>query len=283
MSRTSVGVIALLIIAAIAGYYWWQLQTAPAPALMPPAAAPAPPPETGAAPGEPAIRHPIEAVRPEGVAGEAPPSGADDEAALNAALLDLLGQQAVATFLRTTDLPRRVAATVDNLARTRAAPAAWPVQPTAGRFTIETREGLQVLSESNASRYDPFVRMVESVDTARAVALYARFYPLFQSAYEELGYPDRYFNDRLVAVIDQLLATPEPADPIAITLTEVRSDTPPLRPWVHYRFTDPALEALTAGQKILIRVGPEHRARLKAKLTQIRRQLGGDAGVPAAR
>jgi hypothetical protein len=36
------------------------------------------------------------------------------------------------------------------------------------------------------------------VDTRKAVALYVDLYPLFQGAYAELGYPNRYFNDRLI-------------------------------------------------------------------------------------
>ena len=39
--------------------------------------------------------------------------------------------------------------------------------------------------------------------------VYERLYPLFQQAYEDLGYPGKYFNDRLVEVIDHLLQTPE--------------------------------------------------------------------------
>ncbi|MCA8886134.1 MAG: DUF3014 domain-containing protein, partial [Hyphomonadaceae bacterium] len=73
----------------------------------------------------------------------------------------------------------------------------------------------------NAARYGALVRWIESVDMERAVALYARLYPLFQQAYEELGYPGRYFNDRLVAVIDHLLQAPEPASPVAVKLTAV--------------------------------------------------------------
>lgn len=279
MSRTSFGVIVLLAIAGIAGYYWWQLQTS-APLRAPLNETAVPPEATPPAP-EPAVRHPIESVAPETGPTTSAPAPELAGATLDAALIDLLGRDAVASFLRMTDLPRRVAATVDGLAHTQAPPAAWPVQPTAGRFTVETRQGTSVLSDGNTARYAPFVKLVESADTGRALAIYVRFYPMFQEAYESLGYPGRYFNDRLVAVVDNLLATPEPAGPIALTLTEVRSDTPPARPWVHYRFADPALEGLSAGQKMLIRVGPEHRARLKAKLTQIRRQLAGAA--PPAR
>ena len=37
-----------------------------------------------------------------------------------------------------------------------------------------------------------------------------------------------------------------------------------------YTFADPTLEALPAGQKLLIRMGPENAAAIEAKLTELR-------------
>ncbi len=37
-----------------------------------------------------------------------------------------------------------------------------------------------------------------------------------------------------------------------------------------YTFADPALESRPAGQKLLIRMGPENAAAIKAKLTELR-------------
>ena len=105
------------------------------------------------------------------------------------------------------------------------------------------------------------------------VRLYARLYPLFQAEYVELGYPDGYFNDRLVQVLDHLLATPEPAGPLAVQLTPVEGEVPSLQPWVRYEFADPALEAASAGQKIMLRVGAVNERRLKAQLRALRAEL----------
>jgi hypothetical protein len=93
----------------------------------------------------------------------------------------------------------------------------------------------------------------------QVAAVYVHFYPLFQEAYQDLGYPNGYFNDRLVQVIDSLLATPQPAAPIQL-----------VRPNVMYTFADPALESRPAGQKLLIRMGPDNAAIIKAKLTELR-------------
>ncbi len=95
---------------------------------------------------------------------------------------------------------------------------------------------------------------------AQLVAVYRHFYPLFQQAYVELGYPQGYFNDRLVAAIDDLLATPEPAEPPRLVQQKVI-----------YQFADSDLEGRSAGQKIMLRIGTENARTVKAKLREIRK------------
>jgi hypothetical protein len=85
---------------------------------------------------------------------------------------------------------------------------------------------------------------------------------LFQSAYTELGYPDAYFNDRLVEVIDHLLETPEPAGPVAL-----------VRPHVLYEYANPDLESLSSGQKLMLRMGNEHMVRIKKMLGELRQLI----------
>ena len=72
-----------------------------------------------------------------------------------------------------------------------------------------------VISPANAQRYQPYVDLLLEADTQGLVELYGRYYALFQEAYEAQGYPDGYFNDRLVEVIEHLLATPEPQGMLA--------------------------------------------------------------------
>ena len=73
----------------------------------------------------------------------------------------------------------------------------------------------------NGQRYAPYIAAFESVDTTRLTDFYQRYYPLFQEAYVELGYPSGYFNDRLIEVIDHLLTAPEPKGPLKLTQPKV--------------------------------------------------------------
>ena len=147
------------------------------------------------------------------------------------------------------------------------------MQPTKQRFTTQGKGEKETIAPNNAARYNPIVMLAESIDPAKAAKVYARLYPLFQQAYEELGYPGRYFNDRLVAVIDHLLQAPEPAGPVPVRLVEVKGKVQSQRPWVRYEYADPQLESLSSGQKIMVRVGLENERKLKASLRGFRDQI----------
>jgi hypothetical protein len=278
---TRVAVVGVLVIAVAAGGYgWWRWHSAEPAAAAPATVAAAPPaPAAPPASAAPAILHPIDAAGAAAAGAQALPPLDEADAAVTRALTDLLGTPQAAAMLQLDGFVRRVVATVDNLDRAHASPGLWPVAPTTGKFSVRHAGdtggtgGTDVIAKDNDVRYAVFVRFVESTDTARAVALYVRLYPLFQQAYVELGYPHGYFNDRLVAVIDRLLATPEPSGPIAVHLTEVKGPMTSQRPWVRYEFADPALEALPAGSKMLLRIGPDHTRRLKLKLAEWRRAV----------
>lgn len=277
MNKKGYWLAALSALAAlgVGAWFWWQLSTSqalkPAPAAnaTPPVGVPAPPLAPPALPVVPPILHPV-APAP---AAELP-ALEESDAHVMAALATLLGRVDVLKMLQTSGFVRRVVATVDNLGRRHAAPALWPVNPTPGRFAVDDKGAVYA---GNFERYTPFVLFVESVDSARAAALYVQLYPLFQRAYVELGYPDAYFNDRLVAVIDLLLETPVPLAPLKVELTEIKGEYKSERPWVRYRFSDPALNALSSGQRMLLRMGPVNERRLKTKLAEIRRLVATGA------
>ncbi len=268
MKKSSYLVTGVVMVALIgtAGYLWRQ-QQAPAaiPVSPPPVATVTPPAQAPAAlaASEPAIKHPIEApVDNQQVA--APPD-------VEAALTELFGRKTVLSMFQIQDFARRFVATVDNLGRPYAPVAVWPVNPTPGRLIVETKDGAEVIGADNGLRYTAFVLLLETVDLRKAVAIYSRLYPQLQQAYEDLGFPRRYFNDRLVEVIDLLLATPDLDQPLKVRLPQINGPIQPERPWVLYEFEEPALQSLTAGQKILLRMGPVNERRMKGKLMEIRR------------
>jgi hypothetical protein len=266
--------IAVVALAAAAGLWWWQASqrdaVAPAEpvAVAPPASAPTEAP--AAAPPAMAASDAPDPAASEPATAAVPPLPADDDS-VRQALADLVGREAMLQLLQTDAFAERLVATVDNLARNHAAPRLWPVHPTDGRFLVDDQDRIAI---DNAERYGAFVRMVERVPPATAAAFYRRLQPQLQSAYENLGFPGRSFHARLLDVVDHLLATPPVQPPVAVTLTDVKGPIASERPWVRYEYADPALESLSAGQKILLRVGEVHQRRLMAWLRALRAEIG---------
>lgn len=215
------------------------------------------------------IKHPV-AVPP--AAGPLPALD-DSDPAVRDALAELLGVAALGEVLEVHNGIRRIVVTIDNLPVEggKVALKNRPVKSVPGPFVADGDEEHPVIGEQNYPRYAGLVQLAERVDAATLVASYVRLYPLFQKAYAEFGYPNQYFNDRLIEVIDHLLEAPDITAPIAL-----------IQPKVMYQFSDPDLEALSPGHKIMIRIGPDNAARLKAKLREIRQLLLGSAAAGTA-
>ena len=156
----------------------------------------------------------------------------------------------------------RLVTTIDNLPRKHVSEKIRPVGRLAQAFRPDTFDDVITLGPGNFSRYDDLVGQIDGADVDAIADLYRRFYPLFQQSYERLGYPDAYFNDRLVEVIDHLLETPTPGEPVRL-----------VRPNVLYEFADPDLESLSSGQKLLVRMGPANAETVKAALREFRSRL----------
>ena len=254
INKPIVGVAAAVVV--IAAGTWYYLHTRHPPPSVP-AAAQAPAPAEPAA--QSAIQHPLPAV-PVNPALQGPvPALADSDPALIDALKSVAGEDSVKEYLRPESIVRHLVVTIDNLPRQKIAVEKRPAKELAGSFLVTGDESHATLDPQNFARYQPMVAMIDKLDMQQVAAVYVHFYPLFQEAYQNLGYPNGYFNDRLVQVIDSLLAAPQPAAPIQL-----------VRPNVMYTFADPALEARPAGQKLLIRMGPDNAAIIKAKLTELR-------------
>jgi len=257
-------VAAVVVAAAAAAAWWWQGRTPPP---IPAAEAPATPAVAAveAPPGEARIEHPIEgAPAARQAAGDTAPLPplTESDSALRAAIGGLVGEKLLVELFHMTGIANRVVATVDNLPRSKVAVKIQPLRGPGGAFVVDGSGDERTIGAANAGRYAAHLQLLDAIDSRKAAALYVRFYPLLQQAYRELGYPQGNFNDRLVAVIDHLLATPAIDGPIRV-----------VQPKVLYAFADPELEARSAGQKLLLRMGSANAAQVKHKLREFRREI----------
>lgn len=171
----------------------------------------------------------------------------------------LLGMKSVDALFKSDMLVRHIVVTVDNMPRKRVAVELRPTKPLAGAFLAAGDDEHSTIDPANYQRYTPYVQALQMLDMKTLSSLYFQYYPLFQRAYQDLGYPNGYFNDRLVQAIDDLLAAPDPSGEIALS-----------RPNVMYLYSDPQFEDLSAGQKAILRMGPANAAMVKVKLRELR-------------
>ena len=245
-------VIAVAVVAGGGALYYFK--------FMKRGAAPVPPPVAHApqaAPAEPEKEHhPL----PGADGADKPlPKLSESDADIAAALAGVFGKKSIDQMLVPEMVIRHIVVTVDNLPRNKVAEQMRPLKPIAGEAVVATSGDIITLTAENSARYAAFMKLVQGTDSKQLGALYIRYYPLFQQAYEDLGYPGQYFNDRLVEVIDHLLQTPDVRGPILLKQGRV-----------FYEYADPSLESRSAGQKLLLRMGPANETALKAKLKELR-------------
>ena len=229
--------------------------TGPQYPLPEPAAAPAPKPVAQAEPA-PAI----------------PPSQdvAVSDADVRASAAQVFGTSPVESFLVPERVVQNFVATVDSLDRD-PIPLRFRVIGNVPEVPVVDKKGDQLLLNSdNDERYRMLADALRATDARQIAGLYQRYYPLVQRAYREMGYPNAHFNDRLVQIIDHLLAAPQVEHPI-----------PLVRGKVLYHFADPKLEELSSGQKIMVRIGPANATIAKQRLRELRQIITAGKAAPA--
>ncbi len=266
------GLIFLLALVLAAAFYWWQSGMVPfwdsmmgddsagraSRAQRAAVPEPTPPPVVDQKPAE----FPMPAL-PDPAARPLPPVDRSDGPILQA-LLGSFNADGLSEFVNMQDYVKRLVITVDNLPRELVPSQMSMVQRIPGLLDIDTAGDVITLSSRNYARYDAFVSFAQSLDPRLLVSLYLRFYPLLDQTYKQIGHPTGRFHDRVIVAIDDMLSAPSPTGPIQL-----------VQPKILYRFVNPELQKLSAGQKILIRVGPDNAARLKTVVRRLRSELLG--------
>ncbi|MDX1459581.1 MAG: DUF3014 domain-containing protein [Xanthomonadales bacterium] len=250
----------LIVIAVVGLAAWYVLDRQEQ--EEPVAADPAPETSSTESP-QPEPQFPVAADTPDSQRPVSPPLPPLDESdtPVAEALAALVGAERLGSVAVLDQVVRRMVATVDALDARELPPLVMPVQAPEGEFQVHG-EDAKTIAPENSLRYQRYVELLESLGPAEAAAFYRRHYPLFQQAYSELGYGDAYFNDRVVEIIEHLLATPQPEQPPQLEQVEAV-----------YVFSNPEYEALSAGQKILLRASPGQRARIEEVLEALHGEL----------
>jgi hypothetical protein len=243
---TGVLMLVLLIAAVVLGFYgrgWWNRDAATE--------------ATQAARAAAAARAPV----PEGF-GPVPPLDASDEF-VRALIRQLSQKPEWATWLASGNLIRSFVVSIDKIAV--GSSPARELKPAApqGKFqTLGTGRTLRI-DPASYDRYNSLANAVDAIDPEGAARAYRRLRPLMQQAFDELGYVNLSFDERLARALGRLVDVPVQEGDVLLEATSVT-----------FQYADPELEALSPAQKHMLRMGPHNMRLVQTKLRAFARAAG---------
>ena len=164
-------------------------------------------------------------------------------------------QPGLAGLINTQNMIRNLVVTIDNMAQKQLVakhPVLVPLDQPLVTIADPENQTYQI-DPASYQRYEPYIRLLESVDPQQMLPVFKRYQPLFEQVFGELGYPELSFKQRLQQALSAFLAI----EPLSVDTTLVRKS-------VAYTYADPAVESLSDLEKQVIRLGPDNHQRLRA-------------------
>lgn len=177
-------------------------------------------------------------------------------------LQELVEAEQTVTPLQSEQLIRDAVVFMDNLRQGQVIREKAVIAGPTAAFRVLEQNSNVYIDPRSYDRYNTIVDWFVSLDTEVIMQLFDRYQPLMREALAEIGYPDEEPTQVLLEAIEVLMQTPAVG-----TVIELNDDS------VMYRYADPALEALPAAQKQMLRMGPDNIRRVKLKLTTIQEAL----------
>lgn len=216
---------------------------------------PVTPPEPEPTPAEVADETPAEPVEP------IPTLNNSDAYVLQR----LAGMELGASLLRlmvSDEIIRKFVVFTHNVAEGDLPQLEYPLRRVQPEFMVrEIDDNLYEMDTASFRRYNTLVDTLVALEPAQALRIYDALRPLFQEAYQELGYRDP-FDQVLIEAIDRIMAARTVEGPFQL-----------IKPSVMYIYAESQIEALTPVEKQLLRMGPENVAKLQARLPAYRERL----------
>ncbi|MBW8185691.1 DUF3014 domain-containing protein [Shewanella nanhaiensis] len=268
----ALAIVAIVVVLLLSGgaYYYFSSQEPVQPEIVEVVELPDPVPAEPL-PTEAPIPEPVIEVKPEPVViEEAPvvpeveplPSLSQSDEFVSIKAVEMADGMKIEPLMVEQDLVRHFVVFVDNLAQGELARKVSPMKAPNRVFTVSEITNKTYLNPDSYHRYDLYADLVSGLDEEQLAKTYQELTPLLGEAFEELGYGDMSFNDRMVEAIDVMLDAPIIDSPIELDGVSV-----------NYQFVDPQLEALPNAQKLLIRMGPENSKKVKAALRKLKKHL----------
>ena len=173
------------------------------------------------------------------------------------------GTDSIMSKLMSNEHPINVsAAFIDGLGRGVILKKLLPGDPPEQAFSVVEEDEVIYISPSSYQRYDSYTDILTALDSKRLVSSFHALRPIYEQAFQYLGLDPGDFDNTIIRALDQVLATPDIIEPIALQPKSVV-----------YIFADPALENLPPVQKQLLRMGPDNISRIKQQARALREGL----------
>jgi hypothetical protein len=182
---------------------------------------------------------------------------------LRTLLAALSARPELAAWLATDDLIYQAAWTIDRVSRGSSPAGELRVLAPEDEISTARTGRVRRLTDASFQRYDGVAGTITSMDPEAVARAYRTIRPRLNEAYKSLGQTEASVDVAVQQALDLLIATPIPDGPIEVI--EGKGAT-----WM---FADPALEALPAAQKHLLRMGPQNAAAIVQALVQVRQRL----------
>ncbi len=269
--RKSILITAVVLVVLIIGgglLYWYYYMRPPTPAPAP-IAEPSKAQEPSQPPSPPESKAAEEREAPAEPTAKLPAIGQSDDF-VKQTIKGLSPHGKIADWMKIKNIIRVITAAVDNIAGGKSPRAHLGFLFYGQVFSAGEKSGKLYLDPKSYGRYDLLADAFVSLNTDRTVQAYEKLKPLFQEAYQELGYPQKDFHSTLIRAIQRVLNAPVVEE--EILLKEEGKG-------VNYLFVDDGLENMNEVQKHLLRMGPKNTRKVQQKL----REMALALGVPESR
>jgi len=171
----------------------------------------------------------------------------------------------LAAWLKIENIIRVITASVDNIAKGLSPRPHLGFLSPGKAFMVNEKAGKLYIDPQSYTRYDLVANVFSSLDPPKTIKVYLELEPLFQQAYRKLGYPSGDFRDTLIQAIKRLISTPVVQREFLVKEAEKG---------INYQIVEEDLEALSAAQKHLFRMGPNNTRKIQKKLREMVLALG---------
>jgi DUF3014 family protein len=247
--RKPIAVIAVALVAILAGGAWWMSR-----------------PKKTAQNATPAVVTATDA--PIDKAGALPPVDLPPLDRMDGFLKPLLSalssRPELARWLATDDLVRQLAMAIDQAAAGSSPARDFKVIAPTTPFVAAGRGLRRTIDPASYRRYDGLVLTVTSIDASSVAKIYKTIRPRLNEAYRSLGNQTSDVDKGLAQALDILVDTPVVKDPIEIVVSDKGGG---------WAYVDDDLETLRPSQKQLLRMGPANADRLLVWLRALQSAL----------